>query len=80
MTILFSTGKWGTPRCNGCGKSPAELREYVDEARATGTTMTPDAFVSMYEGTYNPANGHFLCTPCYSNAGMPSSPTGWIAP
>jgi hypothetical protein len=24
------------------------------------------------EGTYNPANGHFLCTHCYIAAGMPS--------
>lgn len=42
--------------------------------------MTADQYVRTEEGTYNPANGHFVCTPCYIEIGMPSSPTGWIAP
>lgn len=33
--------------------------------------MSPDTFVRLYEGTYNPANGHFACTPCYFAMGTP---------
>lgn len=65
------------PICTGCGKRPAELLEYVE---AAGKSMTPDDYVRREEGTYNRDNGHFLCTPCYSDAGMPSSPRGWVAP
>ena len=65
------------PLCIGCGKHPDELEEYVEIAKEEG--MTPDEFVRKEEGTYNRENGHFLCTPCYAKAGMPSSPRGWIA-
>jgi len=64
--------------CVGCGRRPNELDEYVDAARAHG--CSPDAYVRSEEGTLNQANGHFLCTTCYIEAGMPSSPQGWIAP
>lgn len=37
-------------------------------------------YIKREEGTYNPENGHFLCTPCYVKAGCPSSPRGWKAP
>lgn len=37
-------------------------------------------YLRYEEGTYNHENGHFLCTPCYIEAGMPSSPRGWRAP
>lgn len=42
--------------------------------------LTPNDWVRQEEGTYNPANGHFLCDECYIAAGMPSSPTGWKCP
>jgi hypothetical protein len=66
-----------TPICVGCGKEPHELEEYVEAAREY--ERTPARYVMLEEGTYNPENGHFLCTPCYVRAGMPSSPDGWRA-
>lgn len=66
------------PICTGCNKKPAELEEY-SEPEIIGD-MTPDDYVRSEEGTYNPETGHFLCTDCYVNAGMPSSPRGWVAP
>lgn len=67
------------PVCVGCGKHPADLREYVESAK--DFNLTPDQYVTKHEGTYNPENGHFLCTPCYVNAGTPSAPgSGWRAP
>jgi len=80
------------PVCQGCGKHPDELDEYIDAAMHYGRSLvgegeerlvgpcTPDDYVRREEGTYNPANGHFLCTSCYCDAGMPSSPTGWVCP
>ncbi|HYE39172.1 MAG TPA: hypothetical protein VEB23_04525 [Ramlibacter sp.] len=67
-----------TPVCTGCKKRPAELDEYTE--LAADENMTPDEYVRKEEGTYNPENGHFLCTNCYVEAGMPSSPQGWVAP
>lgn len=46
--------------CIKCSKTPSEIPEYIDAGRENG--MTPEAFVEQEEGTYNPANGHFLCT------------------
>ena len=66
------------PLCTGCKKRPAEIQEYVDIAREEG--MTPNEFVRQEEGTYNPRNGHFLCTSCYIAAGQPSTSRGWQAP
>lgn len=66
------------PICIGCNKPPAEIDEYIDAV--VGTTETEDEYVRAEEGTYNPRNGHFLCTKCYVKAGMPSSPNGWVAP
>jgi hypothetical protein len=66
------------PLCIGCNKRPDEIEECVEIAKEEG--MTPDDFVRNEEGTYNGANGHFLCTDCYIRAGMPSSPYGWFAP
>lgn len=68
--------------CNGCGKSPSEIDEYVSAAneRHSGVAdMTPDEYVWQEEGTLNRESGHFLCTDCYVKAGMPSSPRGWTA-
>ena len=74
---------WGTPnaldiRCQGCKLTPGELTEYVEAAQ--DCDLTPEQYVRMEEGTFNPANGHFLCTACYIDAGEPSSPEGWKCP
>jgi len=66
------------PICRGCNKTPDQIEEYVEIAKEEG--MTPDAFVSSEEGTYNKDNGHFLCTECYVKWGMPTHQRGWIAP
>jgi hypothetical protein len=66
------------PLCTGCGRHPDQIGEYLERAGYEG--VTPDAIVEQDEGTYNPANGHFLCTACYIAAGSPSSPRGWRAP
>jgi len=66
------------PLCIGCNKRPIELAEY--RAAAEGEDFSPDDYVRAREGTYNSENGHFLCTPCYINAGMPGSVSGWVAP
>jgi hypothetical protein len=66
------------PVCIGCGKTPEEMTEYSKES--TDSNFEPNDYVKREEGTYNPANGHFACTPCYIDMGMPSSPTGWKAP
>lgn len=65
-------------RCNGCLQHPDQIEEYVAYGEEEG--MTPTEFVQECEGTYNPENGHFLCTSCYIASGMPSSPNGWKAP
>jgi hypothetical protein len=64
--------------CSGCCKQPEELEEYVELAK--DTHMTASEIVVKEEGTYNPENGHFLCTPCYVKAGMPTSSSGWKCP
>ena len=64
--------------CIGCGKRPYEIEEYIMAGRETD--LTPTEYVQMEEGTLNHENGHFLCTDCWIKAGMPSSPTGWVAP
>ncbi len=67
------------PVCIGCNKHPSQLSEYGPEM--TGEDhLTPVQYVQRNEGTYNYANGHFLCTPCYIKAGSPTSPGGWKAP
>ncbi len=66
------------PICKGCNKKPSEIEEYIEAALDEG--MTPDEYVAHEEGTYNPSNGHFLCTICYIKAGMPSAKGGWVTP
>ncbi len=66
------------PICINCKKHPDELEEYIESAKENETT--PDEFVRTEEGTYNPDNGHFVCTDCYIKIGMPSSSFGWVAP
>lgn len=55
--------------CIGCGKTPAQISEYSPES--TGEEMSAEEYVWSEEGTLNRENGHFLCTQCYINAGMP---------
>ena len=66
------------PMCFKCKKRPHEIEEYVEAAEAEG--ITPDEFVQIGEGTYNKKNGHFFCTDCYIEIGMPTKPGGWVAP
>lgn len=65
------------PVCMGCGKNPDQIPEYNSEF--TGIDLSNRMYVVSHEGTYNPLNGHFLCTDCYINAGMPTNPWGWVA-
>jgi len=67
------------PQCMGCKRFPDQISEYTDMVLA-GEAATADEYVMQEEGTYNKANGHFLCTACYVKAGMPSSPRGWVCP
>jgi hypothetical protein len=70
--------KMPEPLCTGCNKYVNELPEYIEAAQDAETT--PEAYVRSQEGTYNPINGHFLCTDCYIAQGMPTAPGGWLAP
>jgi hypothetical protein len=69
------------PVCQGCHREAGELDEYDEfiEDRPVTAEARREA-VKSEEGTYNPENGHFLCTPCYIVAGMPSSSGGWRCP
>lgn len=58
-----------TPICLGCGKRPHELAEYAEPAAEEN--MTAAQYCREEEGTYNPVNGHFYCTTCYIEEGMP---------
>jgi len=67
-------------KCTGCNKKPNEIDEYIEAAEDLG--MTENEYVLQEEGTYNPSNGHFLCTNCYINAGMPAADVNqgtWVA-
>jgi len=72
------------PICVGCARRPHEIPGYVDavEADIAGIPTEDDIkhYVMDEEGTYNSANGHFLCDMCYIYNGSPSSPTGWKCP
>ncbi len=67
-----------SPVCQGCGRSPAEISEYVEAGYECG--MSPKVYVWKEERTLNKENGHFLCTTCYVKAGMPTTPGGWKCP
>lgn len=74
------------PFCIGCLRFGDTMKEYIEGARDwdEDAPLPSAADVNRYivreEGTRNRENGHFLCTPCYAEAGMPSSPRGWVAP
>lgn len=66
--------------CTGCNKPATEIDEYIEYASDNGISV--QQYVEEEEGTYNQENGHFLCTDCYIEAGMPALPypARWIAP
>ena len=68
------------PICTGCNRTPDQIQEYIEAAKEK--RQDPADYVKEEEGTYNIANGHFLCTACYAAAGMPSLPwpNKWVAP
>lgn len=74
--LQVTTGQQLDPICIGCNKHPDELWEYSQEA--TESDLNPVAYVRQEEGTYNRENGHFLCTQCYVQAGMPTAMGGWV--
>jgi len=78
MTDNERAAEGPTPICQGCNKPASELDEY--KQAASEDDMDVNDYIRSEEGTYNPANGHFLCTPCYVEAGMPSSSHGWVCP
>lgn len=55
-------------KCRGCGKKANELEEYK-EHEAKNWTADDEA---RSDGSYNPKDGTFLCTPCYVRVGMPT--------
>lgn len=67
-----------TPICIGCNKHPDQIEEYQPNETESG--LNAEDYVRQEEGTYNPFNGHFLCTDCYIKVGMPTAPGGWVAP
>ena len=81
MTPPLRSGSAPDPTCIGCGRHPDEIDEYIKAVDDAPELYLDEAdYVSRQEGTYNKANGHFLCTKCYIKAKMPSSPQGWKAP
>ena len=67
------------PICAGCQKHPDQIWEYRDAAAHDYRKITPDEYVRLEEGTFNPDTGRFLCSECYVAAGMPTLPGGWRA-
>lgn len=65
------------PRCMKCKRTPDMIEEYVEGAAEMG--VTPDVYVRVEEGTYNPDKERFACTDCYIEMGMPTAPQGWRA-
>ena len=68
-----------------CRRYAVEMPELDDNIREDGSNRRVTAierarYVRAEEGTYNPANGHFLCDVCYIKAGMPVAPGGWKCP
>lgn len=66
-----------SPQCCACGRTPDQILEYVLYAKDEG--ITPDKFVRLNEGTYNPEWQTFACTECYIAMGQPVSGRGWRA-
>jgi hypothetical protein len=66
------------PRCIKCKRTPDMIYEYVEGAEEM--SVTPDVYVRVEEGTYNPETERFACTNCYIEMGMPTAPQGWRAP
>jgi len=73
------------PICIGCARRPFEISDYtyalMDSEEDTPPTVEEvKEYVVQEEGTFNRANGHFLCDECYIKNGMPSSDRGWVCP
>lgn len=51
------------PYCPGCKKQAPEIASVQQFATEFG--MSPEEFVRVEEGTYNPGNEHFLCDDCF---------------
>jgi hypothetical protein len=79
--VMAGKAELPQPICGRCGRRPDEIEEYIEAAKeCDDDAITPDVYVRSEEGTYNKDNGHFLCTTCYVEAGMPTSDRGWVCP
>ena len=67
----MDTPVWKFPQqvCMGCGRTPAELDEYVRAAEDEG--MPVELWVYYYEMTYDRDKHTFLCNPCFIRKGHP---------
>lgn len=71
----------GEPYCFRCGRPASSFTEYGDFTGTPGMIAGDRArYVREQEGTYNPDTNRFACDACYIAIGMPSGPTGWMAP
>jgi hypothetical protein len=86
MTNLDMRPEPFDPNCGQYARDMVYLDTFIFESQqdfeANGPA-TPEMrvnYVRREEGTFNPANGHFLCDACYIAAGQPSSRNGWTCP
>lgn len=63
--------------CIGCRRGPTDIPEYFPDECEIDDVVE---WITEENDTYNPANGHFACTACYVQMGMPTTPQGWKAP
>lgn len=82
MTFEFEDIPWqealnADMKCDGCGKHPDDLPEYLSIDPGLEVYSSPSEIVWFEEGTLNRETLRFLCNGCYIRAGMPSSPKGW---
>jgi hypothetical protein len=59
-------------KCIECGRHPWEIHEY--QVLAEDYEEEPKDWpriMDCEDGSYNANNGHFWCTECYVNIGMP---------
>lgn len=75
------------PMCNTFARDMRKIDSYLGPNTAKAAALEPggiakfrEDYIRDEEGTYNPANGHFLCDSCYIAAGQPSSRKGWVCP
>jgi len=58
----------------------SETDPFDDTSIPESIALLTREYVINEEGTYNPRNGHFLCSPCYIINGSPTEPGGWKCP